>query len=213
MSEVHDDSVTYRWLSMKAMGIVVVVLLSVVALWIGLGALTFQVSTKSWFDGEGFTERAAQIGDTFGATNALFSALAIALVAVSTILQTQELRAQRITVNASQEQLKAQLAELALAREEARLTREEHAKSAESLKDQAEMTATSACIQALSTLAQMETNGIGDLAFGPRYKARLIKLIERLEVKYDLRPEPVIVKTNRGPFHNADNTDDSDVEG
>ena len=193
MSEVHDDSVTYRWLSMKAMGIVVVVLLSVVALWIGLGALTFQVSTKSWFDGEGFTERAAQIGDTFGATNALFSALAIALVAVSTILQTQELRAQRITVNASQEQLKAQLAE--------------------SLKDQAEMTATSACIQALSTLAQMETNGIGDLAFGPRYKARLIKLIERLEVKYDLRPEPVIVKTNRGPFHNADNTDDSDGEG
>jgi len=153
MSEATDESMTYRWFTPKVVFCVATILLVVVALWIGLGALTFRVSTGPWFDGKGFTARAAQIGDTFGATNALFSALAIALIAVSTILQTQELRAQRIIVKASQEQLKAQLEELTLAREETRLTREEHAKTANALARQVELSTLSAAVSSTAALA------------------------------------------------------------
>jgi len=144
--------------TMRVIIVMSLAVLLAVLLWIAFGAFTFRVSTDEFFrpeNVEGFTERAGQIGDTFGATNALFSAVAVAFIAVSTMLQTHELRAQRRTVEATQAQLGAQLEELELAREETRLTREEHAKSADALAKQVELSTLSTAVSSTAALASV----------------------------------------------------------
>lgn len=102
---------------------------------------------------------AATLGDTFGAVNSLFSAMAFVGIIATIILQSRELRQQS-------KELKLQREQLALQREELRLTRKEVEKtadaqqstaksqerSAEALKLQAEASFQSAYLNALTSL-------------------------------------------------------------
>lgn len=124
-------------------------------LWLVFGGATLYLANAQWFH-PGETERAGQLGDMFGGANAFFAAVAVSLVGISTMLQTHELREQRKTTQAAQEQLKAQLEELKLARDEAARTRAEHAKSAEALADQVKLTGLTAYIHVTEALANMD---------------------------------------------------------
>ena len=73
----------------------------VVIIWIGISSMFWWISCWNH-------ELAAQIGDSFGSVNALFSALAFAGVIVAVFLQKKELQLQREELASTREELKGQ---------------------------------------------------------------------------------------------------------
>ncbi len=89
------------------------------AFWVGAGCvaiwLLFGLATWRWFDD---APRSGQFGDTFGFVNALFSALGLAGVLITILMQQDQLQLQRKELELQREEMKLQRAELKHQREE-----------------------------------------------------------------------------------------------
>ncbi len=99
---------------------------------------------------EGKTDARGQWGDSFGAINALFSALAFAGLIITVLLQREELKAQR--------------AELRETRDVLKRTAEAQEQSQAALNAQGDYLARSAKAQALAAVAQISDDDLARLA-------------------------------------------------
>jgi hypothetical protein len=92
-SESEDSGRQFVWYFVRLCGFAVIV-------WAGFTLLFFYVFAQ------GDEARAAAIGDSFGAVNALFAALAFGGVIVAILMQRQELQLQRRELHATLEEIK-----------------------------------------------------------------------------------------------------------
>ena len=126
---------------------------AVTLLWLTFGGATLLVGELLTEPGKESLPNAGMLGDTFGATNALFSAIATAIVGFALVLQIGELRESTRLLRMQMEQLAMQREELELQRAEMKLTRAEHEKTAEALQQQVDLTTLTTLIQSKQSLA------------------------------------------------------------
>lgn len=100
-------------------------ILVIAVAWLAALPMAWLVTFMFGGPGAGTIETAAQIGDSFGAINALFSGLAFAFVIYSLYLQRQDLRNQQEELKLQREEMGRQREELSLQREEMELQRQE----------------------------------------------------------------------------------------